>query len=311
MRRILQLLTVAVVMGTMMATSGTSARAQSPCPPTGPSNGPATLLTPDVPRWEGFVCLDEVDQRFFCPPGFQHWLFRNPPGSRPPFQGECVELASSSIGGESGAEPTQSGEQVESAPAESAPANGGEGSAVPTQSSEQAESAPAESAPAESDAPAESVTAESAPAESTPAESTPATTAGSIGDSVLEALNNLKGERRLLGVGILALTLIVALLMAWRLPMRRNVEDPQAWGIPQQQYYAASDAASGPPPEESQREPSVNSNGTSPAANGAEEDVLAESSDVAASDPGQERLKRVRHLRRLSQRRSPSGWRGG
>src|SRR5215210_6936905 len=152
MRRMLQLLTVAAVIGAMMATSGTPASAQSPCPPTGPSNGPATLLTPDVPRWAGFVCLDEVDQRFFCPPGFEHWLFRNPPGSRPPFQGECVELASSSIGGEGGAEPTQSSEQAESAPVESTPA--------------------------------ESVPAESAPAESTPAESTPATTAttaGSIG----------------------------------------------------------------------------------------------------------------------------------
>src|SRR5215208_4584772 len=195
------------------------------------------------------------------------------------------------------------------------------------QTDEQAESAPAESAPAES-APAESVPAESA---------APATTAGSIGDSVLEAYNNLKGERRLLGVGILALTLIVALLMAWRLPMRRNVEDPQAWGIPQQQYYenyapaeaprqappetargpeaepngAATGAASGPPPEESQREPSVNSNGTSPAANGAEEDVLAEGNGAAASSPDRERLRRIRHLRKISQRRSPSGWRGG
>jgi hypothetical protein len=191
--------------------------------------------------------------------------------------------------------------------------------------------------------PAESVTAESAPAESVPAESTPATTAGSIGDSVLEAYNSLKVERRLLGVGILALTLIVALLIAWWLPMRRNVEDPQNWGIPQQQYYenyapaeaphqappetargpegepngAASGAASGPPPEEAPREPSVSSNSTSPAANGAEEDVVAEGSAVAeggvvaASDPGQERLKRVRQLRRISQRRSPSGWRGG
>ena len=202
------------------------------------------------------------------------------------------------------------------------------------QTDEQAESAPAES-----------VTAESAPAESTPAESAaPATTAGSIGDSVLEALNNLKGERRLLGVGILALTLIVALLMAWRLPMRRNVEDPQAWGIPQQQYYenyapaeaprqappetargaegepngAASGAASGPPPEEAPREPSVSSNSTSPAANGAEEDVLAEGNGAmaegngaAASSPDQERLRRIRHLRRISQRRSPSDWRGG
>ena len=185
---------------------------------------------------------------------------------------------------------------------------------------------------------AESAPAESAPAESVPAESAaPATTAGSIGDSVLEAYNNLKGERRLLGVGILALTLIVALLMAWRLPMRRNVEDPQAWGIPQQQYYenyapaeaprqappetargpegepngAASGAASGPPPEESQREPSVNSNDTSPAANGAEEDVVAEGTAVAASSPDRERLRRIRHLRRIRQRRSPSDWRGG
>jgi hypothetical protein len=163
---------------------------------------------------------------------------------------------------------------------------------------------------------------------------------------VLEASNNLKVERRLLGVGILALTLIVALLMAWRLPMRRNVEDPQAWGIPQQYYEnyapaeaprqappetargpegepsgAASGVASGPPPEESQREPSVSN--SSPAASGAEEDVLAEDSDVAessdvaeggavaASSPDRERLRRISHLRRISQRRSPSGWRGG
>src|SRR5215212_8317140 len=161
--------------------------------------------------------------------------------------------------------------------------------------------------------------------------------------AVLEALNNLKGERRLLGVGILALTLIVALLMAWRLPMRRNVGDPQAWGIPQQQYdenYApaeapleappetarepegepsgaasgsASGAVSGPPPQEATREPTVSSDtgSTSPAASGAEEDIVAEGSDVAASSPDRERLRRIRHLRRISQRRSPSEWRGG
>jgi LysM domain len=170
--------------------------------------------------------------------------------------------------------------------------------------------------------------AESAPAESTPAESAPATTAGSIVSSVLEAYNSLKGERHLLGVGILALTLIVAILMAWRLPMRRNVEDSQAWGIPQQQYdenYApaeapleaspevargpegepgssASSSASGPPPEEVPREPSVSS---SPAARGAEEDVLAQGDAVAASTPDQERLRRVRQLRRIRQRNSP------
>jgi hypothetical protein len=176
--------------------------------------------------------------------------------------------------------------------------------------------------------------AQSAPAESAaPAESTPATTAGSIAGSLLDAYNNLKVERRLLGVGILALTLIVALLMAWRLPMRRNVGEPQAWGIPQQQYdenYApaeapleappkvaegpegepgslASGSASRPSPQEATREPTVSSDtGSSLTARGAEEDVVAEGSAVAASDPGRERLRRAHPLRRISQRRSQS-----
>src|SRR5215211_5291778 len=158
---------------------------------------------------------------------------------------------------------------------------------TPDSRGEEAESAPAESAPAES-----------APAESAPAESAPATTTIAGGEgivaAVLEALNDLKGERRLLGVGILALTLIVALLMAWRLPMRRNVEDPQAWGIPQQQYYenyapaeapleappkvaegpesepgsSASSSAWGLPPQDATREPTVSSDtgSSSPAA---------------------------------------------
>ena len=119
MRRIIVVLTIAALMVAMMATSGASASAQSPCPPTGPSNGPATLVTPDEPRWAGFVCLEEEAQEFFCPPGFELWLFRNP-GSSPPFPAECVELSSSSngggtggsgSGGDGGAELTQSGEQ--------------------------------------------------------------------------------------------------------------------------------------------------------------------------------------------------------
>ena len=169
--------------------------------------------------------------------------------------------------------------------------------------------------------------AESAPAESTPAESTPTTTvvAGGIAGSLLDAYDNLKADRRLLGVGILGLTLIVALLMAWRLPMRRNVEDPAVWGIPQEYYKnyappeaspeaakgpegepsgAASSPASGPPPKEAQREPSLSS--SSPAAREAKEDVVAEGSAVAAFALGRERLRRVHHLRRISQRRSPS-----
>jgi DNA-binding CsgD family transcriptional regulator/LysM repeat protein len=39
--------------------------------------------------------------------------------------------------------------------------------------------------------------------------------------------------RKLLGLGIIVLTLIVCGLMAWKLPMRRNVGDYAAWGIPE------------------------------------------------------------------------------
>jgi hypothetical protein len=38
-------------------------------------------------------------------------------------------------------------------------------------------------------------------------------------------------RRRLLGLGIIALTLVLAGLMAWRLPMRRDVGDAEAWGL--------------------------------------------------------------------------------
>jgi len=38
--------------------------------------------------------------------------------------------------------------------------------------------------------------------------------------------------RKLLGLGTIVLTLIVCGLMAWKLPMRRNVGDYAAWGIP-------------------------------------------------------------------------------
>ena len=95
MRRILLLFTMATVMGAMMATSGASASAQSPCPPTGPSDGPATLVNADEPLGAGFVCLDEEAQEFFCPPDFELWHFSNP-GSDPAFVSECAEPSSAS-----------------------------------------------------------------------------------------------------------------------------------------------------------------------------------------------------------------------
>jgi hypothetical protein len=58
--------------------------------------------------------LDEEDQSFFCPPGFELWLLRNAESS-PPFQAQCVDQSSPNDGGGSdgggGAELTQNGEQ--------------------------------------------------------------------------------------------------------------------------------------------------------------------------------------------------------
>ena len=96
MRRIIVLVTMAAVMVAMIATSGTPASAQSPCPPTGPSDGPATILVAEVPVGAGFVCLDEETQEFFCPPEYELQLFPVLPGETPGpgFIAECADLSS-------------------------------------------------------------------------------------------------------------------------------------------------------------------------------------------------------------------------
>jgi hypothetical protein len=93
---------VAAVMVAMIATLGVSASAQSPCPPTGPSGGLATLVIPERPVGAGFVCLDKGAQEFFCPAEFELQLIPIlPPG--PGFIAECVELSSPpSLGGDVG-----------------------------------------------------------------------------------------------------------------------------------------------------------------------------------------------------------------
>ena len=121
MRRIIVLLTMAAVTVAMIATSGTPASAQSPCPPTGPSDGPATILVADEPVGAGFVCLEEETQEFFCPPEYELQLFPVLPGETPGpgFIAECVELSpSNDDGGETGGsgsgggvDLTQEGEQ--------------------------------------------------------------------------------------------------------------------------------------------------------------------------------------------------------
>ena len=116
MRRIIVLLKMAATVAIIM-TSGTPASAQSPCPPTRPSDGPATLLVADEPVGAGFVCLEEEAQEFFCPPEFELQLFPVLPGESagPGFIAECVELSPSNDDGGgtdgSGVELTQNGEQ--------------------------------------------------------------------------------------------------------------------------------------------------------------------------------------------------------
>jgi len=214
---------------------------------------------------------------------------------------------------------------------EAVPENGASGGAV----SEDAVTAPPTSGQTDEQA-------ENASTESVPAESVPTTTvAGGVAGSLLEVYDNIKVERRLLGIGILALTLIVAILMAMRLPMRRNVEDPAAWGIPQNYYenYArpevpreassetstetarrpegepSSSPAPEAPPEEPTQEPSTSTSGTT--ANiptGETEGDLPEgdlpvgAAPADASARSRERLRRARHLKRISQRRSPTSW---
>src|ERR687889_1483291 len=105
MRRIIVVLTldaVIVTIAIMISTFGASASAQqSLCPPTGPSDGPATLVNSDEPHGAGFVCLDEQAQEFFCPPEYKLQLFRNP-GSDPGVLAECVEQSSPNDGGGTG-----------------------------------------------------------------------------------------------------------------------------------------------------------------------------------------------------------------
>jgi hypothetical protein len=104
MWRITLLFTIAAVLVAMIAAPGTPASTQSPCPPTGPSDGPATLLLADEPVGAGFVCVDIEAQEFFCPPEYELQLFPVLPGESPgpSFIAECADLSTSNEGGGTG-----------------------------------------------------------------------------------------------------------------------------------------------------------------------------------------------------------------
>lgn len=88
--------------------------------------------------------------------------------------------------------------------------------------------------------------------------------------------------RRLLGLGIMALTLLVAILIAWRLPMNRGVREPEAWGM-YQGYYANYALRGGL--DDPQNPSPTNEHGHSPANDLTHSPPRAEDPEEAPSTP--------------------------
>ena len=65
----------------------------------------------------------------------------------------------------------------------------------------------------------------------------------SVPTALAESFADARADgRRLLGVGVMLLTILVAALIAWKLPMRRTTrEDAERWGIPTGYYGARQD----------------------------------------------------------------------
>src|SRR5919202_917032 len=83
-------------------------------------------------------------------------------------------------------------------------------------------------------------------AQQAPSEQQPTSVADSIAQFFKEFYENSVAERRVLGLGVIALTLGAAVLMVWRLPMKRNVGDPMGWRIPRGGYYYEDSPSSVP-----------------------------------------------------------------
>ena len=130
----------------------------------------------------------------------------------------------------------------------------------------------------------------------------------------------LQSDHRLLGLGVLLLTLVVAALMAWKLAIRRTTrEDTERWGIPTRYYYGAHgvpaaahrNATFAPrpgSPEDRDREGAreeaseplapeqrgvPSGNGHTPAANGVVRDASATASAIA-SDAAARRVRKAK-----------------
>jgi DNA-binding CsgD family transcriptional regulator/LysM repeat protein len=117
--------------------------------------------------------------------------------------------------------------------------------------------------------------------------------------------------RKLLGLGIVVLTLIVCGLMAWKLPMRRNVGDSAAWGVPRgyPDYRAHPEALDRY--ADASAEASPKDFGSKQSFDGSEEVSVAEKNDlgrvgiVGAVRGRRERIGRRWAPKRIGRRRAP------
>ena len=123
--------------------------------------------------------------------------------------------------------------------------------------------------------------------------------------------------RKLLGLGIIVLTVLVAILIAWRLPLRRNVDDPVSWGIPRE-YYEYQRHAPEPVNDLEEKKSGLTSepvqtaqgpNSPTKTENAASASVAREE-EVYPSLPASRRKARLRkiHQKTTRQRRQPPVW---
>ena len=154
----------------------------------------------------------------------------------------------------------------------------------------------------------EPVNEPAAPSNNAPTDEETASPLAGIVDPLIDFYDNHKGgERQLLGVGILVLTALVAILMAWRLPMKRSVDSPTAWGIPGGYYQEERPPAANGIED---HKPAPASGAPEPATRRGPSDPTATEESEPASDSGSESLlypslaarRRQERLRRIRQR---------
>jgi len=154
----------------------------------------------------------------------------------------------------------------------------------------------------------EPVNEPAAPSNNAPTDEETASPLAGIVDPLIDFYDNHKGgERQLLGVGILVLTVLVAILMAWRLPMKRSVDSPTAWGIPGGYYQEERPPAANGIED---HKPAPASGAPEPATRRGPSDPTATEESEPASDNGSESplypslaaRRRQERLRRIRQR---------